>query len=235
MIETLKITYQYFTISNIDSLAIFLTCFAGNLAVFAFGYPFVKRAVSNLSKISEILRDRVSKRKWVKYYPYFLRVMFILYLIFFMIIIGGELFKNSNILLTISSMLFLIFHIFYVMKLYDIIDSAISNPFIVVSSIKNTNKNIEDDIAISRDLILHSILTGENKSNITGYFKYLIEASFHKWNITLENENQQSSNTILSFYQGQQEIINFLLSTINSICYISRVAVDTKSLEYFTI
>ena len=68
-------------ISGFDGTNILLACLAGHLTIFAFGYPYIYRAISNLSNISTILTQRVKNNKWRKYYSIFIIVIFILNLV----------------------------------------------------------------------------------------------------------------------------------------------------------
>ena len=68
-------------ISGFDGTNILLACLAGHLTIFAFGYPYIYRAISNLSNISTILTQRVKNNKWRKYYSIFIIAIFILNLV----------------------------------------------------------------------------------------------------------------------------------------------------------
>ena len=49
------------TTKSCDGTNILLSCFAGNLTIFAFGFPYIYRAISNLSRISIILTTRTDR------------------------------------------------------------------------------------------------------------------------------------------------------------------------------
>jgi len=227
MIQFAKTIHQHITLSGVDSLTISLACFAGNITIFAFAYPFVKRAVGDLNRISYILRDRISQSRWIKWYSRILGVGIIANL---MLIILGVYLNPLICLVLIISVISIIGHIFYVMKLYNIIGEATDNPF---SKVKNIQEIIEfegaeNDITFVQDLVLYNIKTGESTRKIWDYFDYLIKISFHKWNMKLESDD------IHTFYFGlEREEQRILFSSVNRVCYINRIAVDTKSLEYF--
>ena len=85
----------YSPVSGFDGTNILLACLAGHLTIFAFGYPYIYRAISNLSNISTILTQRVKNNKWRKYYSIFIIAIFILNLV-------ALLFYNIKIISTFS-------------------------------------------------------------------------------------------------------------------------------------
>lgn len=168
----------HITPEKIDKANILLTCFAGNLTIFAFGYPYIYRAISNLDKISTILVKRIKNNKFYCYYTCFLIICFIYN--------GLSLIWHQNIIFSVVAVLFLLMHIFYVMFLYYIIESAIIKPFKIVIN-KNISesdfkikklKELENDIILVIDLICYTEKNSFNEPNLHEYFSWLINVSF---------------------------------------------------------
>ena len=101
-------------VTEFNGSNILLACLAGHLTIFAFGYPYIYRAINNLSNISSILTDRIKNNCWRKLYSYFIIATFILNLsLLFMAQIKG---------CSIFSCITLLLHIFYIMYLYKIMN-----------------------------------------------------------------------------------------------------------------
>lgn len=171
----------HITPEKIDKANILLTCFAGNLTIFAFGYPYIYRAINNLDKISPILVQRIKNKKLHCYYTCFLIICFIYGAL--------SLIWYQNIIFSIVAVLFLLMHIFYVMFLYYIIEDTIIKPFKIVIN-KNISKSdfkikkpkeLENDIILAIDLICYAEKNSFNEPNLHEYFSWLINITFLKF------------------------------------------------------
>ncbi len=208
-------------ISGFDGTNILLACLAGHLTIFAFGYPYIYRAISNLSNISTILTQRVKNNKWRKYYSIFIITIFISNLI--------VLFFSNIKIISALFCFFLFLHILYVMNLYQIIENVTIDPFETV-----VNKNIHDaysTIQVPSELENDSILVIElicyatkntiNEDVLKKYFTWLIDATFHIFN----EYDIKKFNNLLGIMPKEQETV---FSTLLKIQWLNQWAVSEK-------
>ena len=166
------------SIIEFDGTNILLACLAGHLTIFAFGYPYIYRAISNLSNISNILTERIKNNIWRNLYSKFIVCSFVINLF--------SLLKPNSEIISIILCVFLFLHIIYVMKLYKIIENVAIKPFEIVinKNINETNfkitkpKELENDIILVIDLICYTEKNSFNEPNLHEYFSWLINVSF---------------------------------------------------------
>lgn len=215
-------------ISGFDGTNILLACLAGHLTIFAFGYPYIYRAISNLSNISTILTQRVKNNKWRKYYSIFIIVIFILNLV-------ALLFFNIEIISTLSCV-FLLFHILYVMILYQIIENVTIDPFKIVIN-KNTHNvdftiqvpsELENDITLIIDLICYFEKSTYSQTDESNYFIWLINATIFK----LKNFDTSKYDPFIGLKPDNYKT---LFSGLYKVQWLNQWAVDKKktSLLYY--
>ena len=89
-----------------DGTNILLSCLSCNIAIFAFGFPYIYRSVNDLSNISSILTNRLKNKTKRKIYPKFLFFIFILNAI--------SLIFPDSIGWCILSVILLLLHILYI-------------------------------------------------------------------------------------------------------------------------
>lgn len=163
-----------------DGTNILLACLAGHLTIFAFGYPYIYRAISNLSNISNILTERIKSNIW--------RTLYSKFVIFSFVINLFSLLKVDLEIISIISCVFLLIHIIYVMNIYKIIENVVIKPFEIVIN-KNINesnwkienpKELENDIILVIDLICYAEKNSFNEPNLHKYFAWLINITFFK-------------------------------------------------------
>lgn len=209
------------SISEFDGTNILLACLAGHLTIFAFGYPYIYGAISNLSNISTILTQRVKNNKWRKYYSKFIIAIFILNLI-------ALLFSNREITSALSCV-FLFIHICYVMILYQIIENIIIDPFEVVIN-KNINEEnseikvpseLENDGILVVELICHATQNTINYDVLKKYFTWLIDATFHLFN----EYDIKRFDSLFGIKPKDQETV---YSTLLKIQWLNQWAVNEK-------
>ena len=215
-------------ISGFDGTNILLACLAGHLTIFAFGYPYIYRAISNLSNISTILTQRVKNNKWRKYYSKFIIVIFILNLV-------ALLFSNIEIISTLSCV-FLLFHILYVTILYQIIENVTIEPFKTVIN-KNTHNvdftiqvpsELENDITLIIDLICYFEKSTYSQTDESNYFIWLINATIFK----LKNFDTSKYDPFIGLKPDNYKT---LFSGLYKVQWLNQWAVDQKktSLLYY--
>lgn len=210
------------TTKSCDGTNILLSCFAGNLTIFAFGFPYIYRAISNLSRISIILTNRIKNNGWVKFYPWLLIISFVLNATF--------LAWYNNTVLCITVLLLLI-HIIYVMLLYKIIENSILNPFNNVENkdihkldIKFRNeKELENDILLVTDLICYLEKNSFNEPDLQKYFSWLIDVTFFKF----QKYDIKNFDYFLGILPKEQAS---LYSTLHKIYWLNRWAVNERKL-----
>ncbi|MCD7878353.1 MAG: hypothetical protein LUG16_00285, partial [Candidatus Gastranaerophilales bacterium] len=210
-------------VAKFDGTNILLACLAGHLTIFAFGYPYIYRAISNLSNISVILTERLKNNKLRKYYSKFIIVIFTSNLV-------SLLFPNIG-MISILSCAFLFSHIWYVMTLYQIIENVAINPFEIVvnKNIHDANavikvpNEIEKDIELVIDLICYSEKNCFTEPDIAKYFTWLIDVTFLK----LKNYNIDKFDHLFCVMPEDSEI---LFSTLSKIRWLNQWAVNEKKL-----
>lgn len=197
-------------VTEFNGSNILLACLAGHLTIFAFGYPYIYRAINNLSNISSILTDRIKNNCWRKLYSYFIITTFILNLsLLFMAQIKG---------CSIFSCITLLLHIFYIMYLYKIIENVSIDPF---ESVINKNiheqdskidfaKDFENDVSLIIDLICYATKNTFSEPNLKKYFTWLVDASFHSY----KNYNIKKFDSLLGIMPEDQEIMFLVLTKI---------------------
>jgi hypothetical protein len=218
-------------ISNqIDVLPIALVCFAGNLTIFAFAFPYIFRAVRDISKVSEILSKRCRQKKLVKQYPKFLVLLFIIYLV---MLTSCFFVKQMPYLLAFILLLLLLCHVFYVIFFYMKIDDIIAKPMDYLEW-ENNSKKEREDIFLIQDLILFSIKTGENESQLNKYTEEFIKITFRKFNNYLkqiiESEIYWHSLDFLTT-DGEKKRKDLELP-IDRMLYMNKRAIDANNTEF---
>lgn len=165
----------------IDNTSILLMCFAGNITIFAFGYPYIFRAINNLSIISSVLCNRVKNNHFIKLYSCFLIIAFLLNAL--------SLFFSKSIGWSISLVVFLLIHICYIMGLYYFIENRLITPFNAIinknihkanSTLKNLSE-FENDIILLFDIIYYLEKNSFKESELPKYFEWLIDATVLKF------------------------------------------------------
>ena len=202
---------------------ILLACFAGNLTIFAFGFPYIYRAISNLSRVSVILTNRIKNKRLRKFYPWFLIHIFIFNAI--------SLIWSDLVIISILSVIFLLVHIVYVMNLYQMIENVIMNPFTEVVN-KDINKEnakfknideIENDIIFVTDLIYYSENNNLNEYKFSDFFSWLIDVTFLKF-------KEYDSSKLVDFWGLLSKEYEKLYSTLLKIQWLNLWAVNEKKL-----
>lgn len=211
-----------------DGTNIILSSLAGNLTIFAFGFPYIYRAINNLSKISNILTGRIKNKRWRIFYPWFLIVVFILNAVC--------LIWHTYKVFSIISIIFLLIHIVYVMNIYQIIENSILNPFAEIENnniseldIKLKNKiELENDIVLVTDLICYYEKNSFNEPDLNKYFSWLIDITFLKF----KEYNISNFDCFWGILPKEQDL---LYSTLYKVYWLNRWAVNEKkivSLDY---
>ena len=215
-------------ISGFDGTNILLACLAGNLTIFAFGYPYIYRAITNLSNISTILTNRIKNNNWRKYYSIFIIAIFVLNLI--------ALRFSSKEITSVFSCAFLLFHILYVMKLYQIIENVTIEPFKTVINKDAHNSvfaiqipsELENDITLMIDLICYFEKSTYSQADELDYFIWLINAAIFK----LKNFDTSKYDPFIGLKPDNYKT---LFSALYKVQWLNQWAVDQKktSLLYY--
>lgn len=209
------------SVAEFDGTNILLACLAGHLTIFAFGYPYIYRAISNLSNISNILTERIKNNIWRTLYSKFVICSFVAN--FF------SLLKPHLEIVGIISCAFLFLHIIYVMKLYKIIENVTIKPFEIVIN-KNINetdfkikkpKELENDIILVIDLICYAEKNSFNEPNLHEYFSWLINITFFKL-------KEYNTTNFDYFWKISPEDQDVLYSTLFKIQWLNQWAVNEK-------
>lgn len=204
-----------------NGLNIIMACLAGNLTIFAFGYPYIYRAINNLSNISSVLTNRIKNNCWRKFYSYFIITTFLLNL--------SLLFVYHIKVYSIISCINLFFHILYVMYLYKIIENVSIDPFESVIN-KNINgqdskidftKDFENDVSLIIDLICYETKNTFSKQNLEKYFSWLVDASYHSY----KNYDIRKFDSLLGIMPEDKEKMFLIL---NKIQWLNQWATDEK-------
>jgi len=206
---------------SIDSTNVLLTCLAGNLTIFAFGYPYIYRAINNLANISSILTNRVRGNIYFKFYP--------IYIIFLFILNAISLLWFDSIVWGVSSVILLLGHIFYIMALYHYIETKTLEPFKLVINkeinehglIIKKDKELENDINLVLDLICYAEKITINEPDLYKYFDWLTNVTFFNFK-TFDNEK-------FDFLFGiKQKYYNGVFCTLYKTQWLNQWAVDYK-------
>lgn len=208
-------------IAEFDGTNILLACLAGHLTIFAFGYPYIYRAINNLSNISTILTERAKNNKCRNYYSKIVIGIFILNLI-------ALHFSNKEIA-SILSCIFLLFHILYIMVLYQIIENVTIDPFKIVinKDAHNTDftiqvpSELENDITLIIDLICYYEKSTHGQIDESNYFIWLINAAIFK----LKKINTSEYDPFIGF---KPDSYKTLFSTLYKVQWLNQWAVDQK-------
>lgn len=206
---------------TIDTTSVLLTCLAGNLTIFAFGYPYIYRAINNLTNISSILSNRGKNNRYLKYYPIYITIVFILNIV--------SLVWFYSIIWCICSLILLLVHIFYIMGLYHYIETKTLEPFNLVINkngpnqgltIKN-NKEFENDINLVLDLICYAEKITINEPDLNKYFEWLKDA-------TLLNFKSFDDKKFDFLFGIKRQYYNSIFCTLYKIQWLNQWAVDNK-------
>lgn len=206
---------------SIDSTNVLLTCLAGNLTIFAFGYPYIYRAINNLANISSILTNRVRGNIYFKFYP--------IYIIFLFILNAISLLWFDSIVWCVCSVILLLGHIFYIMALYHYIETKTLEPFKLVINkeinehglIIKKDKELENDINLVLDLICYAEKITINEPDLYKYFDWLTNVTFFNFK-TFDNEKSD-------FLFGiKQKYYNSVFCTLYKTQWLNQWAVDYK-------
>ena len=208
-------------ISGFDGTNILLACLAGHLTIFAFGYPYIYRAITNLSNISTILTNRIKNNSWRKYYSRFIIVAFVINLF--------SLLLPNIVVISIFSSIILFLHIVYVMHLYKIIENGISNPFelIINKDIHESNSQfksiaeLENDITLVIDLICYFEKNTFSEADELNYFIWLINATILKF----KNFNTSNYDSLVGLNPNDYKT---LFSTLHKVQWLNQWAVEQK-------
>lgn len=209
---------------QIDNTSILLMCFAGNITIFAFGYPYIFRAINNLSIISSVLCNRVKNNRFIKFYSCFLIIVFILNAI--------SLFFTKSINWSISLVIFLLIHICYVMSLYYFIENKLITPFNAIinknihednSKFKNLNE-LKNDIILVFDIINYLEKHSVKESEIIEYITWLIDVTILKF----KNYNINKFDDFFGVESKEYENLFFVLLKIQ---WLNQWAVNEKNLD----
>ena len=201
-------------ISGFDGTNILLACLAGHLTIFAFGYPYIYRAITNLSNISTILTNRIKNNSWRKYYSRFIIVAFVINLF--------SLLLPNIVVISIFSSIILFLHIVYVMHLYKIIENGISNPFelIINKDIHESNSQfksiaeLENDITLVIDLICYFEKNTFSEADELNYFIWLINATILKF----KNFNTSNYDSLVGLNPNDYKT---LFSTLHKVQWLN--------------
>ncbi len=208
---------------QIDNTSILLMCFAGNITIFAFGYPYIFRAINNLSIISSILCDRVKNNRFIKFYTFFLLIVFIFNAI--------SLFASKSINWSILLVGLLLIHIIYVMSLYYFIENRLITPFNAIlnkdiheanSTFKKSNE-LENDIILLIDIIYYFGKDSFKGSELQKYFDWLVDANFLKF----KNYDITKFETFARINSEDKENLFSILSKIQ---WLNQWAVNEKKI-----
>lgn len=206
---------------TIDTTSVLLTCLAGNLTIFAFGYPYIYRAINNLTNISSILSNRGKNNRYLKYYPIYITVVFILNIV--------SLVWFYSIIWCTCSLILLLVHIFYIMGLYHYIETKTLEPFNLVNNknvpnqgltIKN-NKEFENDINLVLDLICYAEKITINEPDLNKYFEWLKD-------VTLLNFKSFDDEKFDFLFGIKRQDYNSIFCTLYKIQWLNQWAVDNK-------
>ncbi|MBO5435242.1 hypothetical protein J6A31_05415, partial [bacterium] len=211
------------SIVEFDGTNILLACLAGHLTIFAFGYPYIYRAISNLSNISNILTERIKNNIWRNLYSKFIVCSFVINLF--------SLLKPNSEIISIILCVFLFLHIIYVMKLYKIIENVAIKPFEIVinKNINETNfkitkpKELENDIILVIDLICYTEKNSFNEPNLHEYFSWLINISFFNF----KKYDLANFDYFLGVLPQDQKILYFTLFKLQ---WLNQWAVNEKKI-----
>lgn len=209
------------SVMEFDGTNILLACLAGHLTIFAFGYPYIYRAISNLSTISTILTERLKNDNLRKHYSKFIIFAFITNLFF--------LLATYSKTISIFSCVILFLHIIYVIRLYKIIENNICNPFelVVNKNIHQENsqfkdiKELENDITLIIDLICYAEKTTSSEANVEKYFNWLTDAAF----LNFKNFNIDNYNYFTGF---KNEDFTKLFSILSEVQWLNQWIVDNR-------
>lgn len=208
---------------SFEGTNIILSCFAGNLTIFAFGFPYIYRAISNLSKVSVVLSNRIKNKGVRVFYPWFLMINFILNAV--------SLVWVHLVILSLLSVVGVLLHILYVMFLYQMVENSIMNPFVEVinDNIHNENakfkdsKEIENDITLVIDLIYYSENNNLYEHRLADFFSWLIDVTILKF-------KEYDTSKLSAFWGLLPEEYDKLYSTLLKIRWLNLWAVNEKKI-----
>lgn len=223
-------------IENFNFNEIILSALAGNLTIFAFGYPYIYRAFGELSRISIILSERVKNKTIIKLYSPFVLTIIILNLI--------SLMQSDSIIFCNLTIIYLLIHIIFIMLVYKTTEDYRREPYnaltykdinnLKIKQEESFEKDIENDTLLTIDLIYFFGKNTYPLEKLPLYFNWLINITYYKF----AHFKKQNLNSLLLIDSKDSQ---WLFSTyekmivLNQICSEQQKSSLTYLIDHFCI